>query len=43
MDRRRKLEAAARAQERWRRRELSTFDYIMVGAIFWGAYQLVKR
>ena len=27
MDRRRKLEAAARAQERWRRRELSTFDY----------------
>ena len=29
MDRRRKLEAAARAQERWRRRELSTFDYVM--------------
>jgi hypothetical protein len=29
MDRRRKLEAAARAQERWRRRDLSTFDYLM--------------
>ncbi|EEH54935.1 uncharacterized protein MICPUCDRAFT_902, partial [Micromonas pusilla CCMP1545] len=28
MDRRRKLEAASRAQERWRRRELSTFDYL---------------
>ena len=29
MDRRRKLEAAARAQERWQRRDLSTFDYLM--------------
>ena len=29
MDRRRKLAAAQRAQERWCRRELSTFDYLM--------------
>ena len=29
MDRRRKLEGAMRAMERWRRRELSTFDYLM--------------
>ena len=29
MDRRRKLAAASRAQERWCRRELSTFDYLM--------------
>ena len=29
MDRHRKLAAAQRAQERWCRRELSTFDYLM--------------
>ena len=29
LDKRRKAEAAARAAERWRRREMSNFDYIM--------------